>query len=52
MKKTLSLLIASTALATPVMAEDLAVVGSWSSLPLHKQYEAPFWSTTLPLFCI
>ncbi len=48
MKKTLSLLIASTALATPVMAEDLAVVGSWSSLPLHKQYEAPFWSTTLP----
>ena len=48
MKKSLSLLIASTALATPVMAEDLAVVGSWSSLPLHKQYEAPFWSTTLP----
>lgn len=48
MKKTLSVLIASSALATPVMAEDLAVVGSWSSLPLHKQYEAPFWSETLP----
>ena len=48
MKKALSLLIATTALATPVIAEDLAVVGSWSSLPLHKQYEAPFWGTTLP----
>ena len=30
------------------MAENLSVVGSWSSLPLHQQYEAPFWSTTLP----
>jgi TRAP-type C4-dicarboxylate transport system substrate-binding protein len=30
------------------MAEDLSVVGSWSGLPLHKQYEAPFWSETLP----
>ncbi|MGJ8622494.1 MAG: TRAP transporter substrate-binding protein [Yoonia sp.] len=48
MKKTLSLLIASTALASPLAAEDLSVVGSWSSLPLHNQYEAPFWSTTLP----
>ena len=48
MKKALSILIASTALATPALAEDLAVVGSWSSLPLHKQYEAPFWNETLP----
>lgn len=48
MKKALSILAASTALAAPAMAEDLAVVGSWSSLPLHKQYEAPFWGTTLP----
>ena len=30
------------------MAEDLAVVGSGSGLPLHKQYEAPFWSDILP----
>jgi TRAP-type C4-dicarboxylate transport system substrate-binding protein len=30
------------------MAEDLSVVGSWSSLPLHNQYEAPFWSEALP----
>ncbi|MDE0852140.1 TRAP transporter substrate-binding protein [Yoonia sp.] len=48
MKTTLALLITSTALATPVFAETLSVVGSWSSLPLHNQYEAPFWSTTLP----
>ena len=48
MKRTLALLAATTALATPTFAEDLSVVGSWSSLPLHNQYEAPFWSTTLP----
>ena len=39
----------STAIATPAIAEEgLRVVGSWSSLPLHKQYEAPFWGETLP----
>ena len=48
MKRTLTLLAATTALAAPAMAEDLSVVGSWSSLPLHKQYEAPFWSEKLP----
>ena len=48
MKHTLALLAATTALASPTFAEDLSVVGSWSSLPLHNQYEAPFWSTTLP----
>ncbi|WP_299629008.1 TRAP transporter substrate-binding protein [uncultured Tateyamaria sp.] len=48
MKKLLPILAATTALATPALAENLSVVGSWSSLPLHKQYEAPFWSTTLP----
>ena len=48
MKKIFSVLIASTALIGPATAENLAVVGSWSSLPLHKQYEAPFWSETLP----
>ncbi|MES0810929.1 TRAP transporter substrate-binding protein [Roseibium sp. SCPC15] len=31
-----------------VQAEELAVVGSWSGLPLHKQYEAPFWGEKLP----
>lgn len=48
MKKSLALLMASTVCATPVFAENLSVVGSWSSLPLHNQYEAPFWSETLP----
>ena len=48
LKKTLSILAASTTLATPLLAENLSVVGSWSSLPLHNQYEAPFWSKTLP----
>ncbi|WP_227270731.1 TRAP transporter substrate-binding protein [Roseobacter weihaiensis] len=48
MKRKLAILAATTALAAPAMAEDLSVVGSWSSLPLHKQYEAPFWSETLP----
>lgn len=48
MKQTLAILAATTALAAPVAAEDLSVVGSWSSLPLHNSYEAPFWSETLP----
>ena len=48
MKKTLSILAASTLLATPAFAEDLSVVGSWSGLPLHKEYEAPFWGEKLP----
>jgi len=48
MKKSLSILAATAVLATPAVAEDLNVVGSWSGLPLHKQYEAPFWGTTLP----
>ncbi|MEM6340487.1 MAG: TRAP transporter substrate-binding protein, partial [Pseudomonadota bacterium] len=48
MKRTLTVLMATSALAAPAIAEDLSVVGSWSSLPLHQQYEAPFWSETLP----
>lgn len=48
MTHTLTFLIASTALAAPALAEDLSVVGSWSGLPLHQQYEAPFWGETLP----
>ena len=48
MKRTLSILAATTALAVPAIAEDLSVVGSWSSLPLHNEYEAPFWTKTLP----
>ncbi|MEL6207491.1 MAG: TRAP transporter substrate-binding protein [Pseudomonadota bacterium] len=49
MKRILALLATTTALvAGPAAAETLNVVGSWSGLPLHKQYEAPFWSETLP----
>jgi len=48
MNRILTVLAATTAIAAPAMAEDLSVVGSWSGLPLHKQYEAPFWSETLP----
>ncbi|MEL7149574.1 MAG: TRAP transporter substrate-binding protein [Pseudomonadota bacterium] len=46
--KTITALLATTLLAAPAFAEDLSVVGSWSGLPLHKEYEAPFWSETLP----
>lgn len=48
MRTKLALIAATASLATPTLAQDLNVVGSWSSLPLHKQYEAPFWSETLP----
>jgi TRAP-type C4-dicarboxylate transport system substrate-binding protein len=48
MKRIATFLAITTALSTPAMAEDLSVVGSWSGLPLHKHYEAPFWSETLP----
>lgn len=39
-----TLLLAGTA----IQAETLSVVGSWSGLPLHKNYENPFWTKTLP----
>lgn len=48
MRNTLTILAAATALAAPAMADSFSVVGSWSSLPLYNQYEAPFWSTILP----
>ena len=50
MKLSISLIAAATtaALALPATAQDLSVVGSWSGLPLHKEYEAPFWGETLP----
>jgi len=48
MKRLSISLMAATMLVTPALAEDLSVVGSWSSLPLHKEYETPFWTKTLP----
>ena len=40
--------IAAAILSTPAMAENFTVVGSWSSLPLHAEYEKPFWTEALP----
>ncbi|MBE0412703.1 TRAP transporter substrate-binding protein [Yoonia sp.] len=48
MRITLAALAATTALVLPAHAENFSVVGSWSSLPLHGAYEAPFWSEILP----
>ncbi len=48
MKPNLAILTAAAMLASPAVAEDLSVVGSWSGLPLHKEYEAPFWGEKLP----
>ena len=47
MKHMLGTAALAALMAAPVAAEDLSVVGSWSSLPLHQQYEAPFWTETL-----
>jgi len=45
----LSIALATSAMfIAPVTADEMTVVGSWSSLPLHKVYEAPFWGQTLP----
>lgn len=50
MKYTTGLLTAALALgAAAAQAETLSVVGSWSGLPLHKQYEKPFWDEKMPM---
>ncbi|WP_029059320.1 TRAP transporter substrate-binding protein [Stappia stellulata] len=52
MKRALTRIAAASAVSllalAPVAAEEISVVGSWSGLPLHKQFEAPFWTETLP----
>lgn len=48
MKKTIAILMTGSALATPVRAEELSVVGSWSNLPLYQQFETSFWNERLP----
>lgn len=47
MKTTLALLMTGTLLSTPALAEELAVVGSWSNLPLYQDFETPFWTEGL-----
>lgn len=48
MHKLIPATLSLVAFSTTAAAQELSVVGSWSSLPLHKQYESPFWSETLP----
>ncbi len=48
MRTRLLLIGAVLATGTAIADQELAVVGSWSGLPLHKQYEAPFWNEKLP----
>ena len=48
MKRTMILLATTAALTAPAGAETLSVVGSWSSLPLHNAYEAPYWTEAMP----
>ena len=42
------LALSMTMASTASFAAELSVVGSWSGLPLHKQYEKPFWTEKLP----
>ena len=48
MRTRLLLIGAVLASSSTLADQELAVVGSWSGLPLHKQYEAPFWNDKLP----
>lgn len=48
MKLATALLAGTAVFAMPAFAEDLAVVGSWSNLPLYQQFETPFWTEGLP----
>lgn len=45
---TLALMASSALMATSTLAEELAVVGSWSNLPLYQDFETPFWTEKLP----
>lgn len=48
MKSLATLTAATVLLSSAAVAEPLAVVGSWSSLPLHREFETPFWTRILP----
>ena len=49
MRHLLTATAALALLAGPAVAQEtIAAVGSWSSLPLHKDYETPYWTETLP----
>lgn len=49
MKNTMMTAMTVALLATSAHAEEqFSVVGSWSSLPLYKQFTTPFWTEDLP----
>ena len=50
MKKTTLMTAMTVALlgSTAIAQEQLSVVGSWSNLPLYKQFTTPFWNDELP----
>lgn len=49
MKMASGLLALSVALTSAsAFAEELSVVGSWSGLPLHREFEKPFWDEKMP----
>lgn len=53
LKSTLMAGAAALALQAPLPASatdevTLSVVGTWSGLPLHREFEAPFWAEALP----
>ncbi|WP_372027225.1 TRAP transporter substrate-binding protein [Tistrella mobilis] len=41
-------ILAAPASAADIPSAKLSFVGSWSGLSLHKNFEKPFWSETLP----
>jgi len=48
MKSKLIMTAVASVFCVSAYAESMSVVGSWSSLPLHNQYEKPYWTETLP----
>lgn len=48
MKSKLLMTAVASLFCVSAYAESLSVVGSWSSLPLYKQYEKNYWTEVLP----
>lgn len=48
MKSKLIMAAVASVFCASAYAETLSVVGSWSNLPLHNQYEKPYWTDKLP----
>ncbi len=48
MKSKLMMTAVASVFCVTAYAETLSVVGSWSNLPLHNQFEKPYWTEVLP----